>query len=261
MSSRPSIPSKIKREVRKRCGFGCVICGLPIYEYDHLPGFANVKRHKESELTLLCPNHHAMKTKRLLSNIQVEEANSAPINHRRGNSSPFTLMFSGDSPKIMISGLTFQCTETYKPRFLIPIMLNKRALFGFTIVDGGLLLNMDVRDAKGKKVLRIKDSELEVSSSAWDATIVGNKIIIKEGLRDSIVELELCPPGKFIINKYRIESGGVTVSIDKSTISFRGEKIVSMNLMGDGIYDANVCILSGDAPRNMSVALKLGEVC
>jgi hypothetical protein len=27
------IPLPIEREVRKRCGFGCVVCGLPLHTY------------------------------------------------------------------------------------------------------------------------------------------------------------------------------------------------------------------------------------
>jgi 5-methylcytosine-specific restriction endonuclease McrA len=42
---RPKIPEGVKREVRQRCGFGCVICGLPIYEYDHLVPYAQVLSH------------------------------------------------------------------------------------------------------------------------------------------------------------------------------------------------------------------------
>ena len=37
-----NMPLPIQREVRQRCGFGCVVCGLPLYEYDHLLGWTNV---------------------------------------------------------------------------------------------------------------------------------------------------------------------------------------------------------------------------
>jgi hypothetical protein len=258
MGSRAAISNKIKRSVRQRCGFGCVICGVPIYEYDHIPGYANVKRHKANELTLLCPNHHALKTKGLLSNEDVIDANAKPFNLVTGASSPFSLSFSGDSPVITISELTFMCTGSDKPRYLIPIMVNRHALFGFTIVEGGLLLNMEVRDSSGRKVLKIKDSQLVISTCAWDATIIGRRIIIKEALRHSIVELELVPPNKFILHKYKISSGGITVTIDENYISFTGTQITNTRLVGDGSFDANICILAGESPsKNMSIGLKL----
>lgn len=35
-----NIPLPIQREVRQRCGFGCVICGMPLYEYEHMEEWA-----------------------------------------------------------------------------------------------------------------------------------------------------------------------------------------------------------------------------
>ncbi|WP_198036130.1 hypothetical protein [Salegentibacter sp. T436] len=61
-----NIPLPIQREVRQRCGFGCVICGLPLYEYEHMEEWAKVKRHDAEEITLLCDRHHREKTAGLL---------------------------------------------------------------------------------------------------------------------------------------------------------------------------------------------------
>ena len=59
---RPPLSPKLKREVRQRCGFGCVICGYPIYEYDHILGWAKVKRHLTMKITILCDQHTKAKT-------------------------------------------------------------------------------------------------------------------------------------------------------------------------------------------------------
>ena len=58
-----TIPESIKRKVRQRCGFGCVICGIGLYEYEHFaPEYKDAKSHAPEGITLLCPNHHARKT-------------------------------------------------------------------------------------------------------------------------------------------------------------------------------------------------------
>ena len=69
-----NIPLPVQREVRRRCGFGCVICGLPLYEYDHLLCWAVVQRHVAEEITLLCDQHHREKTSGLLPNDAVHSA-------------------------------------------------------------------------------------------------------------------------------------------------------------------------------------------
>jgi len=47
-----NISLPIQREVRQRCGFGYVICGFPLYGYDHLKDWANFKEHIANDITL-----------------------------------------------------------------------------------------------------------------------------------------------------------------------------------------------------------------
>jgi len=61
MAERPAISDPIKREVRQRCGFGCVICGVPIYDYEHMVPHTEVQEHLANNVTLLCPTHHREK--------------------------------------------------------------------------------------------------------------------------------------------------------------------------------------------------------
>lgn len=57
-AARPPIPEDVKRQVRQRCAFGCVICGLPVYHYDHMTAYHVVKEHDAANITLLCASHH-----------------------------------------------------------------------------------------------------------------------------------------------------------------------------------------------------------
>lgn len=53
------LPADVALAVRKRCGFGCVVCGGALYDYEHFePEFANAKEHDPKGIILLCPNHH-----------------------------------------------------------------------------------------------------------------------------------------------------------------------------------------------------------
>src|SRR5215470_1873155 len=90
---RPPIPEPTKRLIRQRCGFGCVICGLPLYEYEHMLGWANVERHEAAEITLLCDQHHRERTNGLLPIEAVKQANTDPINFKTGLAKPYDLHF------------------------------------------------------------------------------------------------------------------------------------------------------------------------
>lgn len=59
-----NIPSAVRLKVRKRCGFGCVVCGSAVYDYEHFePEFHDAKEHSASGIALLCPTDHARKRK------------------------------------------------------------------------------------------------------------------------------------------------------------------------------------------------------
>lgn len=48
-------PSSVEEEIRQRCGFGCVICGLCFYDYEHFnPDFKDARIHDPRGMTLLC---------------------------------------------------------------------------------------------------------------------------------------------------------------------------------------------------------------
>ena len=79
---RPDIPALVKRAVRQACGFGCVICGKPLYEIDHIVPYSVVREHDPDNLVLLCDGHHREKTNKLLTVDQVREARANPINLR-----------------------------------------------------------------------------------------------------------------------------------------------------------------------------------
>jgi hypothetical protein len=224
-----------------------------------MPGYANVKRHHPDELTLLCPNHHAAKTKGLLSDEQVVEADEDPYNRRNGSTSPFALRFAGDSPEIRIAQQTFKCSDRRRPTWMIPVMIRRHAPVGFTIDTAGLMLNLEAYDLRGRPVLRIRDSELQLSTSVFDATLVGQRLTIHD--HEELVALNLVfePPNRISLERCRITTNGVTVEIDEQNIVFRGDRIPQLTLAGNGIIDANVGVLVGDAPRGFGVGIKLDE--
>jgi hypothetical protein len=57
--------------------------------------YSEVGQHDPDNLVLLCPQHHAEKTKGLLTTDQVEHANLDPHNRRTGESHPFGLHYEG----------------------------------------------------------------------------------------------------------------------------------------------------------------------
>jgi len=209
--SRPPIPDPIQREVRQRCGFGCVICGNPIYQYDHMIEYAEVKEHTADNLTLLCYEHHGEKTKKLLPRQIVIEANKEPYNLRTGSSKQQLLHLNAETLEIKI-GPTIFCSElNYKCREVYPIIIEDKAFVIFTKEDNYTFLSLVILNEKNEPLLVIRKNVLEIFPITWDIEYVANHLTIREGAGEIIFKMTLNPPNSvyierasFIYNGYKL---------------------------------------------------------
>lgn len=212
-SDRPKIPLPIQREVRQRCGFGCVICGFPLYEYEHMEGWANVQRHVAEEITLLCDQHHREKTVGLLPLNVVREADKNPHNKRSGTSKPYTFFFSGDEVVVEIGGNTFVTKDSGYGTAMIPLGIDNVPVLGFVIADSHLLLNLVIFDEMNRLILHIRNNEMVYKTGVWDISFIGTRLIIREGLRKLLIEVDFQTPNKVIVKRGRFLLNGVEVLI------------------------------------------------
>ena len=99
------IPAEIKREIRQQCGFGCVICGLGIIQYEHVdPEFKDAKKHDPANMTLLCPQCHSKVTTKMWSKSRVKLAMRMPKCLQQGYSNEF-FDFPERNPSLIFGGV------------------------------------------------------------------------------------------------------------------------------------------------------------
>ncbi len=213
-----NIPLPIQREVRQRCGFGCVICGTPLYEYEHMQGWAQAQRHVAQEITLLCDQHHREKTGGLLPVDVVHQANLNPHNRREGVSKPYALHFSGQEAEVVIGGNSFTCEDQGYGTVMVPISIDGVALVGFILGDGHLLLNLAVFDEFNARLLHIKNNQLLYSTVPWDIQLVGTVLTIREAKRRILLEVQFDPPNRVSINRGRFLYNGVEILVRPDNI-------------------------------------------
>lgn len=208
-----NIPQKVQREVRQRCGFGCVICGNPIYDYEHMKEWSKVKEHIADDITLLCPEHHREVTARRMPREIVENANQNPFNLRQEGSSPMQLYYQGNSCEFLIGGNSFTMDAQEETRQLIAIMVDGVPLLSFILDNGHLLLSANLFDRYNQPVLVIKDNQLLYSVEPWDIQLVGQTLIIRERTRKILLDIVFNTPNKVVINRARLLCNGVEVLI------------------------------------------------
>lgn len=259
---RPHIPTAVMREVRQRCGFGCVICGSPVYEYDHIKGWANVRRHVSDEITLLCKKHHGEKTLGLLPEEIVLKANASPYNLKNGNTSGYKLHFSGGACEISMGGLRFTPSHT-GVRMMAPIMINSHAPILFEMDHDELFLGIGLIDGDGRDVFRIERNELRFITDFWDVEFVGTRLTIREKSRIFFLELDFRPPHRVIVKRFSFECDGYAVRIEPKHINMKYPHGHNVTIKGEpsregqpvGTVSGSIGILIGEAPEGYAPAI------
>ena len=228
------IPDPIKREIRQRCGFGCVICGSAIYEYEHVdPPFSEAKEHNPDHIVLLCGHHHRLVTKGLLSKQTVKEAASRPKCKEKGFSlGPFDI---GHEPPVIVLGtITARNAKTL-------IRISGDDVFSISApAEPGqpFLLNARFFDQGGQPILNIVENEWRSSSENWDVEVTGPRITIRRDLGDLALVLRSEPPHRLVIERMELVHKGIHIRCKEGqsfeVITPGGSMFASQGLESDG---------------------------
>lgn len=254
-----NIPSSIQREVRQRCGFGCVICGVPIYDYEHMNEWALVKEHVAEDITLLCPQHHRERTSGRLPIEIVKEYNKNPYNSRKGQSSSMPLFYQGDSCEFLIGGNNFiMDSHGESPTQMIPIMVDGIPLFSFILDDGHLLLDANIFDENNELVFVIRKNQLLYSTELWDIQFVGKTLTIREKMRKILLNIIFDTPNKVIIDKARLLCNGVELLIKKDQLLVNNQTSIFERCTFENCQGG---IVIGSEPQiSMSVGIRMSGI-
>lgn len=202
-----NISETVKREVRQRCGFGCVVCGNAIYQYEHVdPPYAEAKEHNAEHIVLLCGGCHDRVTRGILSKQTIQNKSLNPKCKEQSFSfGPFDI--GNIHPEISVGTFSGKNVETII-RILGDDVLSVRA----PICQGQpFLINAKLCDRDGRKILEIVDNEWRSPTSNWDIEVVGTKITIRKKLGDVILILRTDPPYKLIVERLDMEHRGVRI--------------------------------------------------
>ncbi len=232
-----SIGEKVKRTIRKRCGFGCVICGCAVYEYHHFgTAFSQANVHDPESITLLCPTCHGQITRGIWSDQKAIEANGSPKALEDG----FSTFYLDVAPKadyqVRIGQFTFSNLQE------------------IVTIDGACILGVQPPeetgtppriqamffDRNGELAAEIVNNEWIGSTDEFDIENNGPRLKVRSAPRKIDLELVVEPP-----NGIRIE---------RIEMSY-GDKKISTRHSGRFVASANEYTLSvPDSPQHIEQA-------
>lgn len=213
------IPVDIKREIRKRCGFGCVRCGFGWYDYEHFnPDYYDAKEHNPDGMTLLCMSCNQKRNRGTLSRETVMVANKNPKCLQEGFTKE-SFDYGSNLIEVRFASNTFIDCENIICIDDLPILSIKNPIEeGDTFLMSGIFFN-----SEGEKSFEIKDNEWFGEIDNWDIECIGKKIIIKENEKDITLIIRQEPPNLFVIEKINMLFNNTRIIGDENTLELRGK--------------------------------------
>lgn len=210
------VPADIKRIIRQRCGFGCVICGIGFYEYEHFnPDFADATEHNPKGMTLLCSQCNQKRARGRLSAQTVSLANDNPKCLEQGFSNEL-FDFHSEPLEIVLGGLAF-----YNCQHLI--VVNGTPILSVqpsSEPNSPMLLSGIFCDSLGRETLKINENEWLVESSTWDVDCEGSRITIRSAPRQLALVLKMNPPRGILVERLDMFFEGVRFIVDEENFRF-----------------------------------------
>ncbi|MBK3459245.1 HNH endonuclease [Pseudomonas haemolytica] len=228
------VPADIRREVRRRCGFGCVICGLSYYDYEHFaPDFSEAREHDPEGMTLLCSQCNQKRARKRLSAETVARANENPKCKQQGFASE-TLDF-GTSPMSVWFG-----TMCFVECDILILVSGTSVLSVRPPEESGtpFLLSGQLTDCKGVVTLKIVDNVWSATDANWDVEVVGPKIVIRRGAGDIALQIKMSPPHELFIEKIDMYINGWHIRADEKGFRYSRDGL-SWSGIGSGYMRGN----------------------
>lgn len=201
------IPAAVERAVRKRAGFGCVICGNAFYTYEHIVPYIEVDTHDPEKMTLLCATHQLMVTSGSLSKESVRQFAKNPVCLRKGYTFGF-FDVNDQHPDIWVGTFHIYRTRTILRAFGVPIFcIDEPEESGAPFRLSALLCDKD-----GKEMLRIVENEWRAAIGNWDVERTGRTITIRRDLGDIMLRLRTDPPSSLTIERLEMYYQGAKIS-------------------------------------------------
>ncbi|UPG91061.1 HNH endonuclease [Luteibacter aegosomaticola] len=198
----------MKRAIRQRCGFGCVVCGSSVYEYEHIePTYAEAQRHDPDCMATLCPSCHGKVTRKLWSKDRIARASADPFCKREGFS--FETLDPGEAhPYIVFAGLTTHNTP-------IPVQVEDQPLMRIDPPEqpgAPHQISATFYDDQGRLALTIDRNEWRPSMKHWDVELVADRLTIRSAAREIALSLRFVAGGgieveqmNMLVKKWRLE--------------------------------------------------------
>ena len=200
-----NIPANVRREVRRRSKFGCVICRDGFCIYEHLEDFVGVDVHDPAQICLLCESCHGRITRKQwskdrarLAYQQIQARSREEAGEPRG-----PLDFHAGQAELAIGDLLYAPAVASVLRYFGEDVI--RLIPGRNGEPGAI--SAVFTDTAGKAILELEENAWVGSLDAWDIEVEGQRVTIRQQPGVVALQLRLDPPGRIVVERLDMRIG------------------------------------------------------
>lgn len=213
------IPADVRREVRRRSKFGCVICRLGFYQFEHIdPVFEDAEEHNPQYICCLCGSCHDAVTRGQKSKEAVAAAYEQIQNSQWHEVKPPVgpVDFHDGNAELLIGRLL------YSPAVHVVVRYHGIDVIRVdpsSVDDEPGSISAVFTDDHGKEVLRLEQNAWIGSLANWDIEITGARISVRNLAKQIVLQLRLDPPGRIVVEHLDMRFGDAHLLATEETYS------------------------------------------
>jgi hypothetical protein len=218
----PDLPAQARSDLRYHCGFGCVRCGVTIYQYLGLPPINDKRQAAADGATLLCPTCHQLVEEERLTPAQVHAFHANPVARQR-HFSRDRLPFSNDLPELAVGG-SRAVRDTP-----IPLSLEGEPLLLFAPPRQGVgatRISVRLGGPDGEPVQIIDGNEWLADVADWNFGYRGDRFFITEVGGDGLAVLRIVQRNRIAIEHLRTSIRGRRIEATPDWVEVDGRRLI-----------------------------------
>ncbi|MGB0084801.1 MAG: hypothetical protein WBP94_05435 [Rhodomicrobiaceae bacterium] len=231
------IPDGVKREVRQRAGFGCLVCGNAYCIYDHIaPAYVDAEKHEADHIYYLCGTCEGKRRRGVLADLTVFEAAKNPAALQKGFCREIFDVQAVQPAIHFGSNVAVGCFHL--------VSLGGQPILSIAppeAVGAPFRLNAHFMDDEGKTTLCIVDNEWRAGIENWDVETIKNRIFIRKGSGQIVLVLRTEPPDNFYIERLNMAMNGYELACNGDSVFGRtplGQSLTYSDCQVHGCYCA-----------------------
>ncbi|WP_337879844.1 hypothetical protein [Rheinheimera sp.] len=207
-----ALSAEQKQQSRRHCGFGCIFCGCPVYQYFQLEG--------QPELLAICPLHQRQLQKNLLSPSTLEQRAQHPINLDRQHLPGFK--FDPDRRIQLSVGMNTLYADLPDAGGEHPLIwVNGQVFFCLHADRHWLSFSFVLSDTQGQPLVQVVQGELQHCPAGWEFSYEVMTLKIRDSQKRLVLTAQLC-------NDRVLVTKGLFLDPHKDGFAVEGNRVIAM---------------------------------